>query len=453
MSKNIPVLEERPLNYLLDKREMKLSIPNYQRPYKWRKEHVIQLLDDLYENIYLKKQNVVYRIGSIIIHQEDGINNIVDGQQRLVTLSLILHYLGERDVLLQNENFENKISKNNIKFNYQQIENWFRSKTFSKEDFLRKIKQGCELVLITVFDEDEAFQLFDSQNSRGKSLYPHDLLKAFHLREMEKDLHSESEMEKYTEKWEEYIMKEGNPLLEILQEHLFRIRNWTKGKSKYFFTKNDISEFKGISLHVPRQFRYETSLRILDGAVGNAQNDRLLKNFNISQSFPFQISMPIINGKAFFDYVFHYIELKKELFDEELNKDFFEFNREYCFGYHGWWRKGDEKVRNMYKNICLHFVDRFDVQCLNRTFYEEFYKNSYQLRLENKSINEISIMNFYNAQKFFSLIEDSYTPEELHSDLYCSYDKEWDEDKYVKGAKEIHDFINKTKKPVLENAN
>lgn len=453
MSTNIPVLEEKLLNYLLDKRVIKLSIPNYQRPYKWRKEHVIQLLDDLYENIYLKKNNAVYRIGSIIIHQKDGINNIVDGQQRLVTLSLILHYLGERDVLLQNEKFDHQISKSNIEFNYQQIENWFRSKTIIKEDFLRKIKQSCELVLVTVFNEDEAFQLFDSQNSRGKPLYPHDLLKAFHLREMEKDLHSESEMEKYTEKWEEYIMKEGNPLLEILQEHLFRIRNWTKGKKKYFFTKNDIHEFKGVSLNITKQFRYETSLRILDGAVGNAQNDRLLKNFNISQFFPFQISMPIINGKAFFDYVFHYIELKSELFSEDLNKDFFMFNKDYCFGYYGWWRTGDEKVRNMYENICLHFADRFDVQYLSGTFYKEFYRNSYQLRLVNGSINEISTMNFYNAQKFFPLIEDSYSPEELHSELYCSYYAEWDEEKYVKGAKKIYDFIIQPKKQVLENAN
>lgn len=33
-------------------------------------------------------------------------------------------------------------------------------------------------------DISEAFQFFDSQNARGKALYPHDLLKAYHLREM-----------------------------------------------------------------------------------------------------------------------------------------------------------------------------------------------------------------------------------------------------------------------------
>ena len=51
MEDKIPTLEEK---YLKDIIEEKFEIPIYQRPYKWRKEHVIQLLDDLYENIYLK---------------------------------------------------------------------------------------------------------------------------------------------------------------------------------------------------------------------------------------------------------------------------------------------------------------------------------------------------------------------------------------------------------------
>ena len=35
--------------------------------------------------------------------------------------------------------------------------------------------------------EQDAFQFFDSQNSRGKALKPHDLLKSYHLREMVRD--------------------------------------------------------------------------------------------------------------------------------------------------------------------------------------------------------------------------------------------------------------------------
>ena len=40
------------------------------------------------------------------------------------------------------------------------------------------------MVKIVLKSESEAFQFFDSQNARGKDLEPHDLLKAFHLREM-----------------------------------------------------------------------------------------------------------------------------------------------------------------------------------------------------------------------------------------------------------------------------
>jgi hypothetical protein len=41
-------------------------------------------------------------------------------------------------------------------------------------------------VIINVDKVEEAFQLFDSQNTRGKELDPHDLLKAYHLREMKR---------------------------------------------------------------------------------------------------------------------------------------------------------------------------------------------------------------------------------------------------------------------------
>ena len=55
--------------------------------------------------------------------------------------------------------------------------------------------------------------------------------------------------------------------------------------------------------------------------------------------------MPIINGKNFFDYIFHYIELKELLFTYNKNSDFLKFNQQWK-EYYGWWRSGDEKVCN-----------------------------------------------------------------------------------------------------------
>ena len=428
-----PKVEEKVLKELYNT----YVIPPYQRPYKWHKSHVIQLLDDLYENIYIGKRK--YRVGTLIIHNEGNVHNIVDGQQRLTTLSLILYYLGEKDKLLQNQEYTNEISKNNLVYNYDQIKQWFGAKKLEidKKRFLNELEDKCEFVIITVQRQDEAFQLFDTQNSRGKELYPHDLLKAFHLREMDKDGYTDKEIEQYVIKWEDYLLKENNPLLDILDNHLYRIRKWIKGEPKYSFSKSDLNEFKGISLYKKTKYNYEQPLRILDKTISSISH-----NFGITQTYPFQIDMRIINGRNFFDYVFYYIELKKQLLED--NKEFKAFYQERCHEYWGSWRVGDVKVRNLFQNICLLFVDRFNLEAFNESvYYKEFYKNVYQLRLENKAISENSILNYYKAFRFFKSIPKSYSPEELKIDLFCNYipKGEWNENEYVKGVKPIFDFL------------
>jgi len=434
-----PILEERFLKEILDK---EYQIPSYQRPYKWKKEHVVQLLDDLYENIYLKRESI-YRVGSIIVHYSNNVNNIVDGQQRLTTLSLVLLHLKSNEKLLNNQIYQHAVSKNNIKYNFQAIVDWFIAKSFDKEDhsrFLQKIKESCQFVVITVYEQDEAFQLFDSQNSRGKALYPHDLLKAFHLREMEKNGSNQTTMELYSTKWEDYLLQGDNLLLDILNNHLYRIRKWVKGEKKYYFDTANLNEFKGISLYKKNRFNYEVAVRLLDGTIENAQLNQVLKHFSIAQKFPFQINMPIINGKNFFDYIFHYIELKQLVFTHNQDKKFLNFNQSWK-QYYGWWRTGDEKVRNLYENICLLFVDRFGIDSFENIYYQEFFKNAYQLRLDSKSISVNSILLFVKAQKFFHLIPNCYVTEELHSQLFCNYSKAWRDDAFAKGVKPIYDFI------------
>ncbi len=76
-----------------------LKIPKYQRPYKWTAKNVIQLLDDIVEAKNENKE--IYRVGTLILHQdqevgaEEKIYNIVDGQQRIITFSLLLKALHE----------------------------------------------------------------------------------------------------------------------------------------------------------------------------------------------------------------------------------------------------------------------------------------------------------------------------------------------------------------------
>ena len=79
--------EIKSINELLG---MELDIPDYQRPYKWTPKHVNQLINDL----LTFRDKGEYRLGTLVLHE----NNIVDGQQRIVTLSLLFYVLFEHSI-------------------------------------------------------------------------------------------------------------------------------------------------------------------------------------------------------------------------------------------------------------------------------------------------------------------------------------------------------------------
>ena len=200
---------------------VRLTIPEYQRPYKWTARNAIQLLDDILEARNGNKE--VYRVGTLILHKTKNGNGqdvyeIVDGQQRTITFALLLTALYELEKesekrpkidFLYQQVFDNSYSRHNIPNNL----NAFRRRTYksiegdksiehnidmkSLRDF---IEHQCELIVVITDDVSEAFQFFDSQNARGKALYPHDLLKAYHLREMA-DI-DEAKTEQIVKEWE-----------------------------------------------------------------------------------------------------------------------------------------------------------------------------------------------------------------------------------------------------------
>ena len=175
-----------------------LTVPEYQRPYKWTARNAIQLLDDIIDAKNNDKE--VYRVGTLILHKnKDNEGNerydIVDGQQRTITFSLLLYALyaleepEKRRVIpfLDQQVFDNEFSRHNIPNN---LNAFIRRTHKSSEgddivDHVRDMKRlrdfiekQCELIVVITDDLSEAFQFFDSQNARGKALYPHDLLKA-----------------------------------------------------------------------------------------------------------------------------------------------------------------------------------------------------------------------------------------------------------------------------------
>jgi len=87
-------VESQTVELLLGPDSVSFRVPQFQRSYAWGAEEVIQLVDDLYYESYwlgdASNSDVPYFLGSIVLARKDDELLILDGQQRLTTISLIL---------------------------------------------------------------------------------------------------------------------------------------------------------------------------------------------------------------------------------------------------------------------------------------------------------------------------------------------------------------------------
>ena len=203
-----------------------LIIPDYQRAYVWDSERVKILLEDLDEYLDIKsnenKPNT-YLLGSLILCEGENKDNketleVVDGQQRLVSLALILlclEKLTNESVtvdFLKDSTFAHSESKKHIKENYDFIVSWFEARPDKCDKFRVKLKNKIEFICILAPSLDDAFIFFDSVNAKGMRLEAYDLIKAFHLRALEdysaKTKDSKSSLTAYFAKEFEKLAKE-----------------------------------------------------------------------------------------------------------------------------------------------------------------------------------------------------------------------------------------------------
>ncbi len=388
--------------------QLKLRIPDYQRPYKWTVKNVQQLIDDLLTHF---RDSKVYRIGTIVLYKNDGKSEIVDGQQRLTTLSLLLYKLGKKDILFLNEKFNHSISKFNILENYNFINNYNFPEGF--KEYILKI---CEMVRIELDDLDEAFQFFDSQNSKGKPLESYDLLKAYHLREM-KDKSKEI-IHHCVERWEKSALsQEINNLDKIINYILFRLRRWHYQESGEVFTSDELETFKGVSESAT--YPYLSPLfatKVVEKLV--QQNPMFYHPRFVKTSF--QTIQTLINGEQFFDYVQYYAESYEKLFKEgiglvdkvtkingkDLGKGVNTFinNQDYCY------RVGDKYLKNLFECIVLFYFDKFGEIYLDE-FINKAFLWVYRIRFEYQRITFKTIEDEAHSKNgLFNYIEKSSTP-------------------------------------------
>lgn len=215
----------------------KYSIDYYQREYKWQAKHVNELLEDL-ETKFLESYSenddrskvegyARYFLGSVIISDKDGEKFLIDGQQRLTTLTLILihiHRLLEEDPdhksnlgdLIYSERFgklsfnldvpernpcmralfdgetieENGLpeSVTNIISRYRDVVAHFTDSELSGKAlpyFADWLIENVYLVEIVSHSDSDAYTIFETMNDRGLSLNPSDMLKGYLLANIE----------------------------------------------------------------------------------------------------------------------------------------------------------------------------------------------------------------------------------------------------------------------------
>ena len=367
--------------------EHNLSIPDYQRPYRWKVGNAQILFDDLYAS-FKKSITGEYRIGSIVLYY-DNINNeykIIDGQQRITTLLILLYCLGHKDILLSNLKFSN-ISGKAIKDNQRALKEKCKNIKSEEKAFSDFILDNCTFIEIVTENEADSFKYFDSLNSKGKPLSPHDLLKAYHLREASGV--DEETKKGLVEKWEK--ADEGDNLFYFFFYNLYPIVRWSNGLDGNYYDVDKINTFKGIP--------------------DNAYPYSLF--FKENNNSCFLLSEPFMAGEGFFRYVSKYLRLK-ELIEEKIGKLKGLDTNEYTWG--------NYYVKQLYINVCIFYADRFGIDNLDDSALRFFYKWAYTLRiiktrLMYESINRYALYGDYgiNAMNIFMEIKKMITPDQIYS--------------------------------------
>ena len=202
----------------------KLIIPDYQRNYCWQDKQVYDLWNSLKE--IPNDDNSSYHLGTIILQKrEDGTYAVIDGQQRLVTLSLIVRQLGYRgDIPLLSQKFLSQQSRKHIANARYLIDHLVE--TDRDTSLCQRIIKRLEFTVLILKESklDLAYTFFSNENSKGVPLSDYDLLKAHHLRYIS----SEEQAEHLAGRWNRMIENDYPLLEQTAARYLLPLRKWMR---------------------------------------------------------------------------------------------------------------------------------------------------------------------------------------------------------------------------------
>lgn len=215
MAKNDLPLKEVSIDELFMSGETSVyEIPIYQRNYAWEKEEIDALIQDVYD-AFKKSQKNVYYIGILVsYHKGDMIFEIIDGQQRLTTISLILGAFGlaaKNRLTYRARKRSDDTLKSIPVFDVEEkdsgIENGFRYARNAlnelvpkseKSEFEKYFRSSVHIIHYRVPKDIDLNHYFEIMNSRGEQLEKHEIVKA----NLMERLGSDSERKLFNIIWE-----------------------------------------------------------------------------------------------------------------------------------------------------------------------------------------------------------------------------------------------------------
>lgn len=222
--------KDRTIVEVLDKN--KYTVDYYQREYSWQQKHIEQLVTDLttaflneyesrHERPEVENYNSYY-LGPFVLSEKGGKRSIIDGQQRLTSLTLILIFLNhlQKDYgvneAIEGMIFSEKFGKKSFNIDVPErtagLQALFESGEYNLPDdadastvnmaeryndiieafpkeidaqvlpfFIDWFKERVVLVEILAYSDDNAYTIFETMNDRGLNLTPTEMLKGYLL--------------------------------------------------------------------------------------------------------------------------------------------------------------------------------------------------------------------------------------------------------------------------------
>ena len=308
-------IDQKTIKDLFSNKKSDFLIPDYQRPYAWGENECQTLWDDIFSFAFpdgnkdnFDSDNDEYFLGPIVTfkNEENGKQEIIDGQQRLTTLMLLLRAFYSRLSKMHDENtvktkeiiasciwkvdeFDNpdtnrlKIDSEvstdedkeefisilkagtttkNMKSKYADAYRFFETKI---QEFLNeypsyfaflpnRVLKNCILLPIEAESQDTALRIFSTLNDRGKPLSDTDIFKA----QLYKYYSLKGEKDDFIARWKElellseqiFNSQSGSPMDELFTKYMYYLRakqgnrKTTTEALRKFFEKNGYTLLK-----------------------------------------------------------------------------------------------------------------------------------------------------------------------------------------------------------------